>query len=95
MFRLVVDIQNTGKDTIMQSPLVAHYNTKLYRMERALQIVPLLIPGLLYHFVFEVESIDENGAAGDIHIILSSKTSSVPLITALVKMPLAELAMED
>jgi Bardet-Biedl syndrome 1 protein len=95
MFRLIVDIQNTGKETIMESPLVAHFNTKLYRTGKALQIVPLLIPGLLYHYIFEVESIDENGAAGDIHILLTSKKSSVPLITALVKMPLAELPMDD
>jgi Bardet-Biedl syndrome 1 protein len=90
-FRLIVDIQNTGKETIMQSPLIAHFEPRLYKVKEPLQIVPLLIPGLLYHRVFDVECIDENGGAGEIHILLTSMTGSVPMIVAVVNMPISEM----
>ena len=49
------------------------FDTRLYKVNDALQIVPLLIPGLLYHRVFDVECIDENGGAGEIHILLTTR----------------------
>ena len=94
-FRLIVDIQNTGKETIMHAPLVAHFDTRLYKVNDALQIVPLLIPGLFYHRVFDVECIDENGGAGEIHILLTTMKGSVPMIVAVVNMPISEIAPEE
>eukprot|EP00944_MAST-04C_sp_MAST-4C-sp1_P005002 g5002.t1 len=94
-FRLLVDLQNTGKQTIMHSPMVAHFDPSLYKVDRPLQMVPLLIPGLLYHRLFDVECIDPNGAAGDIHVILTTMKGTVPLIVAVVNMPICEIMPED
>jgi Bardet-Biedl syndrome 1 protein len=94
-FRLVIDIQNTGKETMLQTPLIAHFDTRLYRIKQALHIIPLLVPGLLYHICMDVESIEENGAAGDIYLLLSSMDSAVPMISAVVSMPLSEIPADD
>ena len=94
-FRVVIDIQNTGKETMLQTPLIAHFDTRLYRIKQALYIIPLLVPGLLYHICMDVESIEENGAAGDIYLLLSSMDSAVPMISAVVSMPLSEIPADD
>ena len=43
----------------------------------------------------DVESIEENGAAGDIYLLLSSMDSAVPMISAVVSMPLSEIPADD
>ena len=53
--------------------------------------VPVLLPGLLYQFEAEVQCIDHNGAADSIHVFICSANSSVPVLSAVVKMPLSEL----
>ena len=79
----------------MHSPMVAHFDPNLYKVDRPLQIVPLLIPGLLYKRLFDVECVDPNGAAGDIHVILTTMKGTVPLIVAVVNMPICEIPPED
>ena len=57
----------------------------------ALQIIPLMIPGLLYHIVMDVNNIDENGGADEICICLCDMNTHVPMIAAVVKMPICEI----
>jgi len=39
----------------------------------------------------EIQSIDENGASDQIKIIISEKGRSLPMIGAIIQMPLSEL----
>ena len=89
-FRLVLDIQNTGNKTMLQMPLVIQFDPLIYEVRKALAVIPLLVPGLLYKHVVDVDCVDENGAAGDIRILLCSMMSCVPIISATVNMPMCE-----
>ena len=53
--------------------------------------IPVLLPGLLYQFEAEVQCVDHNGAADSIQIYICSASSSIPVLSAVVKMPLSEL----
>ena len=90
-FRITVDVQNTGTRSMLQTPIVANFNHNIYKIPKALQILPVMIPGLLYHVVMDVESIDENGGADDITVCLCDPTSPVPTIACVVKMPICEV----
>ena len=89
-FRLVLDIQNTGNKTMLQMPLVIQFDPLIYDVRNALTVIPLLVPGLLYKHVVDVDCVDENGAAGDVRILLCSMMSCVPIISATVNMPMCE-----
>ena len=41
-FRIVVDVQNTGTRSMLQTPIVANFNHGIYRVEKALQILAIL-----------------------------------------------------
>ena len=51
-FRIIVDIQNTGTKTMIQTPIVTMYNANIYSVPRALQIVRLI-------FYFMISSISQ------------------------------------
>jgi len=90
-FRIVVDAQNTGVKTMIQTPIVALFNQDIYQITNALQIIPLMVPGLLYHIVMDVLNVDDHGGADEICICLCDMNSHVPMIAAVVKMPICEI----
>ncbi len=71
-------------------PMTCGYNHDLYRLNRGVHYVPLLVPGLLYHYEIDVECVDENGGADTIRIFVCNPRSCVPVISALVNMPISE-----
>ena len=50
----------------------------------------MLVPQLNYSFQATVESLDDLGRAEDIHVFVVKKGNPVPLITAVINMPLSE-----
>ena len=90
-FRIVIDAQNTGVTTMLQIPIVAIFNQEMYKIPLALQIIPLMIPGLLYHIVMDITNVDQNGGADEICICLCEMNAYVPMIAAIVKMPICEI----
>ena len=84
---------------VVQSATFSHANThshcratgNIVEVKNALTVLPLLVPGLLYHHTVDLECIDENGAAGDIRILLCNMSSCVPIISATVNMPMTEI----
>ena len=57
--------------------------------------MPLLIPGLLYHRLFDVECIDPNGAAGRYTCDADNHERHCSVIVAVVNMPICEIIPED
>ena len=65
----------------------------LYKFSNPLLVIPLLIPGFMYQYLVDVECIDENGGADKIHVFVLNKKSCVPIISAIVTMPVSEALM--
>jgi Bardet-Biedl syndrome 1 protein len=63
-------VQNAGSKSMTNVPMTCGYNHDLYRLNRGLHYVPLLVPGLLYHYEIDVECVDENGGADAIRIFV-------------------------
>lgn len=94
-FKIKLNIQNAGTKSMRNVPLTFTYSHDLYRMKKSLLCVPLLIPGLLYHYEMEVECVDENGGADIIRIFVCNPTSCVPVISAIVNMPMSEPMFDE
>ena len=75
------------------TPVTYAWNDSLYKFSNPLLVIPLLIPGLMYQYLVDIECIDENGGADKIHVFVLNKKSCVPIISAIVTMPVSEALM--
>ena len=71
------------------------YDTKIYKISSGKTFFPLILPHLKYKSEIGVEYIGENGGSDSIRVIFANKTSSVPLITAVIEMPASELRQDN
>lgn len=94
-FLIKLNVQNTGNRAMSNIPITFAYNHELYRIDRSLVLVPLLIPRLLYHLEISVQCIDEAGGADVVKVFVCSPKSVVPVISAFVSMPISEPIMQD
>ena len=103
-FHIVVELRCTSANALLQVPVLVTYDHDLYRMSRALTIVPCLVPGVTLRVIFEIECIDENASASDaVTIIVMQPDDSngkdvlectqdkPPLVASTLTMPQSEL----
>ena len=57
-------------------------------------MLPLMVPMLTYKLDLLVESVDATGANDVIKVIVMNPTSTIPLITANLQMPVSEVNFE-
>ncbi|KAG6618300.1 bardet-Biedl syndrome 1 family protein [Phytophthora cinnamomi] len=92
-FRIKLNVQNAGTKAVTDITVAFHYDHELYRVEQSLLLIPLVIPNVQYQYAVDVESISELGAADNVSIFVCGKDSCVPLVSAVVSMPLSEPEM--
>lgn len=88
LFKIKLQIHNTGTRPKYNIPVVFAFNTSIYSMQRPRIIIPTLIPSLQYRISAEIEQIDEEAGADTVKVFLLNTQGSVPLLTALLQMPL-------
>ena len=90
-FKLTIKLQNTSSNTPSTDLLIAFkFLESLYNLSRPCIPVPLLIPGIEYVFETLVECISDKGIADPIKVFVVHKGKSVPIITAVINMPVSE-----
>jgi Bardet-Biedl syndrome 1 protein len=94
LFKIKFNIQNTGTKALVNVPIVFTYNTELYRVEKPHLMVPSLVPSLVYNYELAVECLDEGGH-DSIRAYVCNPKSCVPIIAALVNMPMADFLMNQ
>eukprot|EP00164_Ancoracysta_twista_P002068 GFYU01002724.1.p1 GENE.GFYU01002724.1~~GFYU01002724.1.p1 ORF type:complete len:595 (-),score=154.58 GFYU01002724.1:156-1940(-) len=94
LFKIKLSIQNTGAKHVVNVPVVLSYNQLLYKTKTPTITIPLLVPGLEYSYEVSLECIDQNGGSDIVRIYLCDPESCVPVISAIVTMPLCE-ALEE
>jgi len=89
-FKIKLNLQNTGSKPIFGLPMMLT-SSPVYKISTAQIHIPILLPGLNYLFEAEVQCMDANGAADSIRVFVFSPSSVVPVLSAIVKMPLSEI----
>eukprot|EP00455_Lapot_gusevi_P029644 TRINITY_DN3175_c0_g1_i7.p1 TRINITY_DN3175_c0_g1~~TRINITY_DN3175_c0_g1_i7.p1 ORF type:complete len:595 (+),score=101.41 TRINITY_DN3175_c0_g1_i7:67-1851(+) len=90
-FKMLLSLKNTSVKALTEIPLVFSYNHEVYRLPYSMIKVPLLVPGIQYDLEVPVECIDPQGAADQIQIFVCNPRSVVPVISAILKMPVSEV----
>jgi hypothetical protein len=85
LFRLKMVLKNTGARAVTEVPLTFGYNRDIYRLDESslLHRIPILVPGVEYHFEVAIECVDPNGAADQIRVFICNNKSVVPAISAI------------
>lgn len=96
-FLIKISLQNSGNQPILNSKLLFVYDDELYAMgystrSSSVITIPILLPGPKHIVETEVMNIDPQGKAGQVVILMHQGGSSLPKLSATVKMPLSELS---
>merc|ERR1719335_1057399 len=89
-FKVIVRVQNAGVHAMYNIPLTCAANPNLYRTPKPCSYIPILVPQ--QHYILEVPIIctDENGGTDCVRIFLCNPEANVPIISAVVNMPISE-----
>eukprot|EP00403_Amphidinium_massartii_P031176 CAMPEP_0178386438 /NCGR_PEP_ID=MMETSP0689_2-20121128/8560_1 /TAXON_ID=160604 /ORGANISM="Amphidinium massartii, Strain CS-259" /LENGTH=599 /DNA_ID=CAMNT_0020006775 /DNA_START=42 /DNA_END=1838 /DNA_ORIENTATION=- len=94
-FKVLVRIQNAGVHAVYDVPLLVTTNPNLYRVPKPCSYLPILVPQQLYIVEVPITCVNENGGTDCVRVFLCSHQSSVPIISAIVNMPISEPALVD
>lgn len=92
-FKVKLSLQNTGRKVVTDMVATLTYNAMLYRLKQSLFKIPLLVPGVMLRLDAELECVDENGGADTIRVFVCSAKSSMPILSAVVNMPMSEMLL--
>ncbi|DBA87232.1 TPA: Bardet-Biedl syndrome 1 protein [Trebouxia sp. C0004] len=93
-FKLTLELCNNGSQPILGAALVLLYNKQMYSAQHDQRQLPVLLPALQYHFDIRIHCLDPEAGVDVVKILMHSSKSAVPLLSALVKMPLSEFEEE-
>ncbi|EDO40876.1 predicted protein [Nematostella vectensis] len=90
-FKLTVNLQNISPSVAITNLLITfQHDESLYALAKPCIIVPLLVPGLSYSYETLVECISDKGISDAIKVFVLRQGKSVPIITAVINMPVSE-----
>jgi Bardet-Biedl syndrome 1 protein len=95
LFKIKLNIQNTGTKSLTSIPIIFTFNQEIYKMPKPSMMIPVLVPSLVYNFEVDVECVDESAGADVIRVYVCNPQSAIPVITALVNMPLADFLISQ
>jgi len=95
LFSIRITLQNTGTKPIYSVRLVFAYNHMLYKVDQPCISVPVLVPGFQYRYAVNTTCIDEDGGAEPVQVFVCGGQSVVPMISAIVNMPLSDIVMDE
>jgi len=94
-FKVVVRVQNAGVHALYDVPLMCTTNPTLYRVPKPCFYLPILVPQQVYLVEIPVTCVNENGGTDCVRMFLCSQTSNIPIISAIVNMPISEPPLVD
>ena len=90
-FKLTINLQNISASVAIINLLITfQFDESLYLVAKPCIVVPLLVPGLSYTYESLVECISEKGISDTIKVFVLRQGKSIPIITAVINMPVSE-----
>ena len=92
-FTVHIDVENVSSKPISDLYITVNYDSLIYKLLKMPKKIPLLIPNISYPIDIILECIDANGVNDSIKVFLCDKKKDMPLLGAMIQMPLSELAV--
>lgn len=89
LFKIFVKLVNAGNRTIRDVPIHLSCGA-MYALETTRIVAPALPPGLAFECDARVTCVDPGAGADVVKVFVCDEEQTVPVITAVVKMPLSE-----
>lgn len=90
-FTLHLNLENVSNKPLMDLYLLVNYDPLIYKMGHMPRKIPLLIPNIAYPIDIHLECVDANGVNDVVKVYVCDRNKELPLLGALVQMPLSEL----
>ena len=90
-FKLNIIFNNSGKKPIYGAILMLEFNRKIFAFKQESIQLGILMPNIPMSYSMKFRNINENGASGNIKVVIVDKNEVVPLITTNIKVPVSEL----
>jgi len=94
VFKIRIELENIDSLPIYDLKITYGFDNKLYKINKPPLSLPVMVPGVPYPVEVMVESIDASGTNDTIKIFVIDPKSNVPLVSAVVNMPLSELKID-
>jgi Bardet-Biedl syndrome 1 protein len=94
-FKLVVRVQNAGVHALYNVPLMCTTNPNLYFVPKPCFYLPILVPQQQYLIEIPVKCLNVDGGTDCVRMFLCNRESNVPIISAIVNMPISEDGLGD
>ena len=89
LFKITVAVKNTGTRPMYDVPIMFTAGA-MYSLEKSQVRAPALLPGVPFSAEVKVTCVDEAAGADVVRVFVCDKNSALPVISAVVKMPLSE-----
>ncbi|XP_057316965.1 Bardet-Biedl syndrome 1 protein homolog [Hydractinia symbiolongicarpus] len=90
-FQIMILLSNTSADIPSKDLLITFSaDNALYKIQHPVIEVPFVLPGGVFNYNTLVEAISDKGIADKIKVYLLHKEQSIPIITAIISMPVSE-----
>mmetsp|Transcript_89952 Transcript_89952/g.142135 ORF Transcript_89952/g.142135 Transcript_89952/m.142135 type:complete len:595 (-) Transcript_89952:174-1958(-) len=94
-FKIVVRVHNAGVHALYDVSMMATTNPSLYRLPKPCSHLPILVPQQVYIVEIPITCSNENGGTDCVRVFLCSPGTNLPIISAIVNMPISEPPLVD
>lgn len=94
-FKILVRVHNAGVHALYDVPLMATTNQALYQLSKPCSYLPILVPQQIYIVDVPIFCTNENGGTDCVRLFLCAQNTNVPIISAIVNMPISEPPLPD
>lgn len=88
-FKLSVNVQNASNIAVTGLQITFIYNPTVYSMVINVIPIPFLVPSINYTHEATVECLSDTGVTEAIRVVITKDSVSIPLLTALITMPVS------
>ena len=90
-FKINIIFNNYGKKPLYGAVLMLEFNRKIFAFKQESIQLGILMPNIPMSYSLRFKNINENGASGNIKLVIVDKNEIVPLIQTNIKVPVSEL----
>ena len=88
-FKLTVNVQNASSLAVIGLLITFIYNPTIYSMAINSLPIPFLVPSINYSHEATIECLSDTGVTDAIRVVVTKDSVSIPLLTALITMPVS------